>query len=334
LTDSRNGAEAVHPTVDAIPDELRRELATRAGIDIAALRPVRVIAASHSELAEWALPSAEGPATLLIKRVVRTRDPEKARARLIREHDALRALAQRLGPELAGTIPTIIAAAPGELALAMSRLPGTPLSRILRRDANRLTGWIRGARARTAMVQVGTWLARFQAATRTEPVPHDHEAFVAAVAHQLDRITAVHPRDSLQPLLHAATEASRALVGSPLPAAGRHGDFLPQNVLVDGRRIGVVDFENYESRGVAFDDPGAFLGYLAMLEARRAYSPRALRKAREGFLQGYGVDPDLPAFRLYAFLGALTVTADSPRRGDPGMRRRLVELGREWIPRP
>lgn len=93
----------------------------------------------------------------------------------------------------------------------------------------------------------------------------------------------------------------------------------------------VVEFEKLETQGAGYGHASMFPGNLAMFETNPAYSGRALRKARAGFLPGYGSDLDEPALRLYASKGALTVAADSPRHADRRLLRRLAELGRAWL---
>lgn len=107
-------------------------------------------------------------------------------------------------------------------------------------------------------------------------------------------------------------------------AVGRHGDFWPGNVLVDGGRVSVVDFEGF-GRGLAGEDAAYFL-----LQAEFFFDYPLLRgrfaPLREAFLEGYGrrdlqQDPGWLGFRAAAALQVLGRTPSGRRPWSVAWRR-------------
>jgi hypothetical protein len=125
--------------------------------------------------------------------------------------------------------------------LVMSMLPGVSLNSILRWQGNVILGPLCCGRLREIGHAVGSWLSKFHAATVSEPKRHVHDEFL----NQLDRNLACCggleiSGEVLRRVRDRAEQLSANLNGSPIPSAGSHGEFLPQNVLVQGTGIGVV----------------------------------------------------------------------------------------------
>jgi hypothetical protein len=292
-----------HPRLSGEEWELRRQIAGR-----------------HTSLYEYVNAGRED------RRVFMKRFPVPAGGgvdrRLVREYRALRVLERKLGSDLSHTVPAPLVMFPAEHFVVMGGVPGAPLVRILKRDANRVTGLVRRGVLRRSGRAVGAWLAAFHDHTRRPDIPHDHGAFWRDVEADLDRL--VEPRSTaFSGQVRRICEASRRLEGRPLRAAGRHADFLPQNILVNGTQVSVVDFENYRPRDVAHKDIGSFLGYLALLEHRWPYLPRALRAVRDGFLDAYGGSSAGVDQQLYTAAAVIRIARDT---GTPGVRRHLVRV--------
>jgi thiamine kinase-like enzyme len=81
--------------------------------------------------------------------------------------------------------------------------------------------------------------------------------------------------------------------------AASHGEFLPQNILIHGSRVGVVDFETYSGAAPVTRDLATFLTYIKMLEPKGIkYSHKTLKELARSFLEGYGNNFNIPHLRL------------------------------------
>jgi Ser/Thr protein kinase RdoA (MazF antagonist) len=112
-----------------------------------------------------------------------------------------------------------------------------------------------------------------------------------------------------QEIFRAASRTSGLVDGKPLRAAARHGDFTARNILIDGERIGVVDFENFVERDTIYEDLGKFAAYLALLQGRPGYSRAAMSAAARCFLSGYGSSVDGKLVGLFALKAAVRMFA-------------------------
>lgn len=317
LDDTRT--EAVIGTAATLPPELAQYLGEQSpslsslGFDL-----VRTIEGRHSELLEFR------PRHVLVKRITRSRNPATARATVTREFAALQTLAGLVDSELKGSIPRPLLVLPDANTLVLECLRGTPLVRVLKRDANRMMGIFRRTRARKTGILVGQWLHRFHHATRQPPLHHDHPVYLAQLAKQLEHCDEIKLGSAADEVLELASRASQRVHGQVVPCAARHGDFIPQNILVDGSNVRVVDFENFRERDVVYGDAGTFVAYLTMLGGRPLYSTAALRAMTAGFLAGYGREVRDTVFDLYILKSQVTNASMFQRR--PGLRGVVANL--------
>jgi hypothetical protein len=70
------------------------------------------------------------------------------------------------------------------------------------------------------------------------------------------------------------------------PVAGIHRDYYPDQLVIDGSRVSIVDFDLYCAGDPAVDI-GNFLAHLTELALRTFGDPQALRVLREAFLTEY-----------------------------------------------
>jgi Ser/Thr protein kinase RdoA (MazF antagonist) len=110
-------------------------------------------------------------------------------------------------------------------------------------------------------------------------------------------------------VFQVASRCFRRSEGLPLPAASRHGDFTPRNILLDGRKIRVLDFENFVASDTVYEDVGKFVAYVALLRGRPGYSGTALTVFAEAFLKGYGRALDPSVVQLFALKAATRMMA-------------------------
>jgi hypothetical protein len=184
---------------------------------------------------------------------------------------------RRLGPaarEAGAAVPTVLYDGPAGLrvALAEETLAGLRAAGLLRASPDRLRSFLR---------DLGEWLARWHEATRlTRPLSEDDlERFVLAPAR------AVAPLVSGgNAYVERLAELGRRQVGSSVPFAAAHNDLTTWNVLVDGKKLAIVDWEAAEPEALPLVD----LDYVIV----DAVSVARRRSRDEAFARCSGGGPD------------------------------------------
>jgi hypothetical protein len=291
------------------------------------LRQVRTWKGRHSELLEYRS-SGAGAETVVVKRLIRWKDAENAERSILNEAATLRRIAT-LNGRLRESVPLVIAALPVAKTLVLHKLPGTPLSQILKIKGNWLAGRLYERQLCGMARQAGEWLRLFHNATDEGKMAFDAGAYLAVFEMRLERCKAYGAGGhGLEKLKSAAERASRRVHGASMTAAMRQGDYLPQNLLVNGSRIAVVDFENAAERDAVYEDLGTFLAYIALLRASPFYSARLLQRMGVRFSEGYGDISDPALLDLYVAKAAVTIFSEfmrHPGAGTRTWRRRRVE---------
>ena len=171
-------------------------------------------------------------------------------------------------PEPAGVLP--------ELKMWLQwRAPGTPAMDLL--GDGRAS-----AMARLAAAAISKLHATPLAIRRR----HDAEDELRILRDRLAAVAAETPRWQLR--LDAIFAAS-ARLANDLPAAGRHGihrDFHPGQVLVDGERAYLLDFDLYAAGDPALD-VGNFLAHIAEFSLRAFDDPARLAACEEALTERY-----------------------------------------------
>ena len=108
-----------------------------------------------------------------------------------------------------------------------------------------------------------------------------------------------------------ALQQSASASGNPVPAAATHGDFLPQNILLEDGEPGIIDFASCSRSAPVFVDLAHFVGYLLILSRKPLYDDKTIESAIEEFLKGYARDLNSGIFRLYVLRAILRITTDS-----------------------
>jgi glycosyltransferase involved in cell wall biosynthesis len=287
----------------------------------------------HSELIEYRCRPNGKEAVLLVKHITKFRTHADAEADVRREYSALQHIRSRSGPALEESFPVPLAVLPEALALAFNKLPGTPLSEILKRKANRLTAGLHRGDVCQIAGQVGDWLWQFHEATRQPPIHYESRLYLGQLSDQLNRCTSVGlGKTAAQEIWKLAAQKSRKLDGQFIAAAARQGDFIPQNILVDQNRISVVDFENFNECDVIYEDLGIFAAYLTMLGGWPAYSRATLEAAARSFLSAYGDSISSEFVDLYVVKATATVVAEfQPKKGILRGKARLNLLWKQLL---
>jgi len=157
------------------------------------------------------------------------------RAGLHAERDNLELLARASLPELTATVPRVLAHLElGSTALLVeSALPGSPFDGF--RSARRIAGFVSRA---------AEWLLLFHRGTPVTRRPLEREDldrhFVRPIEEYLRRF---EPGASERAFLGRALAEAEGWKGAVLPLVFHHDDYCPQNLLVDGERLSVIDWE-------------------------------------------------------------------------------------------
>jgi tRNA A-37 threonylcarbamoyl transferase component Bud32 len=291
---------------------------------------------------------------LFLKRAsvdVRPESVALVRRNLLREFDALTRVYATLRRQEGLQAARPIACYPDLETLVIERIPGTTLTQVLHRRA---AWWARTnsvRRLERVAAAIGRWLRAFQAAEADAAT-----VSVADLRQYLDdrlarlatrRWPGISGRQRTALLDYFDARASR-LTAADLIQARSHGDFNPENIIVNGESVGVVDFSMSQPAPRLLDVTHLYVG-LDVLRRRPWYRPATLASVMTALLEGYdpGLDPSQPMFELLALQhgvarlcglrdrltpGSLTLRAWVMRRLDASRRTiRPVTLSRKAL---
>ena len=272
-------------------------------------------ASRHSEVATFRVDTPAGRTFVAVKHL-RLNGPG-AQQSIQNELQALQGLRRVLREPWCRTIPRPLLFLERERTIVFSFVPGTPLDKLLRRHGNALTGRLKIVGSRLLErcgVRIGEWLKAFHDATRGEDQTFDHSHFCMELDSLLARCEPLgFSSSALENVRGEALSLSEQSSGSALPVAGAHGDFLPQNVLLEDGEPGVIDFASFSPSAPVYTDVAHLVGYLGILARKSMYSRKIVEAVARQFLCGYArtLDPNL--LRLYLARAILRITADGER---------------------
>jgi hypothetical protein len=278
---------------------------------------VHKAASRHAEVAAFRVRTAQGDFLVAVKHILL--NGQRAKESIQSEFRTLQELQNVLGDSLRKTVPRPLLLLENEGTIFFSFVPGTSLNAMLRRDANALTAWFNvmgRKRLEACGGRIGEWLKRFHDATVAPDQTFDHERFCLQLESLMAKCEPLGlPSSALAAVRGAAFTLSATWSGCAIPAAATHGDFLPQNVLLDGGQPGVIDFASYASSGPVYTDLATFAGYLMILARKPSYSRRAIESVVRQFLLGYSAALNDSILRLYMVRAVLRITTDgTPQR--------------------
>jgi hypothetical protein len=209
-----------------------------------------------------------------------------------------------------------LAVYPDLLTIVTREVRGVPFSRLL---ANSARPWARSGLDATlrAASRVGEWLRRYHTIP-SEPVQlskADLREYVDTRLRRLERehaggFSAARRREIITEFDACAARMSPG----DLAAVPVHADFCPENVLVHGDEVSVIDFA-MAKQGLRHLDLSHLLIHL---EFRRGltWDARALRVIREAVLSGYAENgvTGSPAYRLAVLVHVAALMADRLNR--------------------
>lgn len=186
----------------------------------------------------------------------------------------------------------------------------------------------------------GSWLRQFQDLTAKAPAAFDLDELVTYCEVRLKRLRDNARIDFPAWLAEGVIQAIHDLGSRIRPdenrIVGRHNDFAGHNILVDGRKIWVIDFSMFDHGASAYD-PCNFWLELEMLKLDPTYSSRFLGELQKQFLDAYGrISPDSPAFRLarcrYTLNRLVTSLGDIDGwKPEAFYRRQVVSTSLNWL---
>ena len=292
-------------------DTLERLLREHSAFVHRELKFYRKVRAPNSELVEYRV--SGGPySTVVLKHILGARSDAAAEQAITREFTALTSIQTSCHQPFLETVPSPIILLAGVHAMLITKLPGSPLKSVLRLNANAICGPLRCRHAGEIGQSVGFWLRSFHLETRKPSVLHNHQLFMDEFVKWLQRC---EPNGFngvlLEQLLRSTTNASKRAVGRSIPAAAGHGDFIPDNILLDKNRIYVVDFQNFSECDVIYKDIASFSTYLMTMAARSVYHQGTLQNILHNFLRAYGVKIHHDLLALYGALSFVKLAAQS-----------------------
>jgi hypothetical protein len=271
------------------------------------------ITSRHAEVAMFHVRGPNGGSLVAVKHVRVNGVP--AKNSIQNEFRILRELEDALGEPLSRTIPRPLLLLENEGTIVFTLVPGIPFDRLLRQHANVLTARLNivGARALDRHAhRIGQWLCAFHDATAVPDQSFDHSRFCA----ELDSLIAKCASRGLEhadlPRIRQEAHAQSASAsGTPIPAAATHGDFLPQNILLEDGQPGIIDFASCSRSSPVYVDLAHFVGYLLILSRKTLYDDKTIESVIEEFWKGYANKLDPTILRLYVLRAILRITSDS-----------------------
>jgi hypothetical protein len=248
--------------------------------------------------------SADGRPCLVAKLA---RSPETEPA-LVAEYTALLDVWSARPPSVTAELPHPLALEriAGRLVMLSTAVRGTPLT--IRYYA---PGHVRHpGRVAADLAVAGSWLARFQAETRSGTMTLGPEAFEEWILPTFHRYRAEAGWSGWESdLLDHLSDLCTLLSGTRVPVVAVHGDYAPANILLDAGRVsGVVDWELGRGAGLPFSDLFKFAASYGSYLDRASPPARGSLAGHPGWSQVRDRWGTVPGWTngtgiLYAFFG-------------------------------
>jgi len=229
-----------------------------------------------------------------------------------------------------------IAVFPEELSVVTEEVPGTVLAEMIGTFAKRYASARRQATLEKYCTSAGAWLRAFQAHTTQGSGEFNIEGLMHYCDQRLDTLIAdgqsgidAQFKEMFRSYLVRMHARSRGKVST---ITGRHNDFSPHNIIVNGERISVIDFGFFDYDSPLYD-VSKFWFQLECMKVSPLFRPSTIERLQNSFFAGYGAafDHRDPAFELVAsryFVTRLATMVKEGRRG--GLRGWIDRRSYKW----
>jgi len=264
-----------------------------------------------------------------------------AEKRVLVEYQTLVQLYEHFRSHRTWGIARPVAVFPQAHALVTEEVPGIQLMDLIGRFAKRYLFGQRLNILEKYCALAGAWLREFQSFTSQGTGQFNIQGLIDYCGERLDSL--IGDRDSgvdqafKADFLAYLHEQHKALGGRNDSIVGRHNDFSPHNIIVDGNRLSVIDFGFFDHDSYLYD-VCKFWFQLECMKVSPLFSTSAINRLQRSFLQGYGksVDPRDPVFQMvasrYFVTRLVTMSKEGVRSGPWGwIDRKSYKWCLRWL---
>ena len=257
---------------------------------------------------------------------------------LAREHENLRFLRETLSGELAGSVPrfSVLAEVDGAHFLVIGYVKGKRMSEILTPGSPE-----RAHVTEDEIVKAIGWLAKFQEQTTTG------RASVASYRNEFDKLVGWYREISTQSgpaekLFGDIGEVFSRSGDVDVRLVGCHGDFFPGNILVEGGKVIVVDWETMSKGELQTEDLFSFFLSYRVADRYHRGAFDTLESFRFVFMEGnwfsqmvaqclmrYGAESGLSGHGVLEALFVLSLMRRSMLEAEGVLKHKMM-LGQHW----
>lgn len=222
---------------------------------------------------------------------------------------------QRFSPLGCLGVAPLIGPFPAQPVVVVEKVSGTLLARLLRNGVWKSSFSGNDSKIENTLERVGRWLRVFH----DEPDPVLRPVSLERVLESVLRIFDGLPAPPYNAVLRSKVEkfCSRSLERTTvreLPVVTQHGDFLPQNIIVEGDKIYGLDFNAVRVDADGLEDLSTFIAYLELFSKLPICSRRIIKRWRASFLRGYGESGwDIPLLRVFVLRCIFAILRESIR---------------------
>lgn len=265
------------------------------------VEPVGTLERVFSTLERLRIDTSASTRIVYVKRfrAARGEGDEQLRRRVVREYTQTRRAYEGLRPVDGLTAIRPLAVFPDLHVFVAEEARGETLQSLVKRGA------LRFARRRDiedlahVVGRTGRWLRAYQSLeTHGAPMSlDDAREYVRVRMDRLcDRDRAVFHAGDHDRMLRAFDRWAAPLDSDDLAAVPLHADFNPENILIDGETVAVLDFSEAHL-GLRLADVVHLYLHLERLKTRVRFSPSVIAVLQRQLLDGYG-EPDMLATPL------------------------------------
>jgi tRNA A-37 threonylcarbamoyl transferase component Bud32 len=278
---------------------MRDEAETYFGTGVIRLEPIRLTSGGNSKLLKLRVVTRASASYLYIKITKSEKDTnrhiQQAQERIQKEFATTTIVARALiNCGFSAVRP--LACFPDELSMITEEVPGQMLKDLLWTLA---TGHNRQRHIEyltEAFERIGEWLRAFQQIDKTGTMVSIQEIW-SSVNKSLSR-TSYSDAERIALLRYVDLQSGR-IHADELAEVQVHGDFRSRNIIVDGSRVTVLDFEE-TTKGTSYHDLIDLYIHLNVLPFRAWFGSAAVEHLRKAFFRGFGLvlDQHNPLFRV------------------------------------